>query len=55
VYVLKIQKVLVRLLVFLGKSLSSVDTISDYTASSNKVGFRNSQPTVEIKFRHVPS
>ena len=38
------------------KYVSSVDTISDDDASSNKVGFRNSRPTDETtKFRHVPS
>jgi hypothetical protein len=38
------------------KYLSSVDTISDDAAPSNKVGFRNSQNTVEIiKVRNVPS
>lgn len=38
------------------KYLSSFDTISHDVASSNKVGFRNAQPTVEImKFLDVPS
>ena len=36
--------------------VSTVYPISDDDVSSDKVGFHNSQPTVEIiKFRHVPT